>query len=106
MKLKFFNWLLKKPQLRDTDVDKYYGAWVYYAKNQKPGDPESKNRPWGLEYKLDPVIAQRIYDMYVGQKGLRQHSYRAISRSVIGYECQKSGEDLLRFAYWTLGREW
>lgn len=101
--------------LEDRGLDDYYmpkfegNLWVYRAENQAREEPaHTKYGPddMDIEYDLDPVIAQRIYDMYYGKAGMFKHSYRAIARSVIGWEDQKGGEDLVRLASKTLGKGW
>lgn len=55
------------------------------------------------EYKLHPTVARLVKELRLGLNGERRHTYRALSRQISGYECQKSGEILERLAIWTLG---
>ena len=62
-----------------------------------------------VEYELHPTVARLVKDLRLGLNGERRHTYRALSRQISGYECQKSGEILERLAIWTLGEteeEW
>lgn len=59
-----------------------------------------------IQHKLDSVIANRIKELKLGLNGERQHSWRALSQKVSGYECQITGSDLCNIAQWTLGEEW
>jgi hypothetical protein len=58
------------------------------------------------EYQLDLIIAKRIKELYLGLEGTNRHSSRAIAIAVTGFECQMTGQDLVRLAEWTLDEEW
>jgi len=66
------------------------------------------SRPCGesLQYKLDPIIAQRVKELRLGLNGNRVHSWRALACKVIGWECQHTGSELETLAQWTLDEHW
>ena len=57
------------------------------------------------EYKLDPIIANRIKELRLGLNGCGSHSWRALAIRVTGYEDQMTGSDLEKLAEWTLDEE-
>ena len=58
------------------------------------------------EYKLDKAVANRVKELRLGLNGSKISSWRVISISVTGIECQMTGKDLCRLTQWTLGEEW
>ena len=69
-------------------------------------EPKERTDAFGNEYTLDVIIAQRIMDMYEGKNGLPKCSLERIAMAVIGIAQQMDGQDLVRRAAWTLGKEW
>jgi hypothetical protein len=65
----------------------------------------SNGHTWG-EFKLDPVVAQRIKELRLGLNGSPVCSWRVIAIRVTGHEDQMTGSELCRLAQWTLGEEW
>jgi len=56
------------------------------------------------EYVIDKDIAQLIWNKHVGI-GCNIHTYRALSIAVTGFDCQMTGQDLVKAAVRALDKE-